>query len=94
MATRIKEKTAKIRENCERNLKTSFVFGKIAKDNNVTITNEDIEAEFVKIAESYKMDVETVKNALANRTNELANNIFMSKIHDLLVNSNNFVVKA
>ena len=88
------ELLAKIRENCARNLKTSFVFGKIAKDNNVTITNEDIEAEFVKIAESYKMDVETVKNALANRTNELANNIFMSKIHELLVNSNKFVVKA
>lgn len=88
------ELLAKIRENCTRNLKTSFVFGKIAKDNNVTITNEDIEAEFVKIAESYKMDVETVKNALANRTNELANNIFMSKIHELLVNSNKFVVKA
>lgn len=83
------ELKAKLSENCERNLKTSFVFGKIAKDNNVTITNEDIDAEFAKIAESYKMDVETVKKALEGRVNELANNIFMSKIHDLLVNSNN-----
>ena len=83
------ELIAKIRENCERNLKTSFVFGKIAKDNNVTIKDEDIENEFAKIAESYKMDVETVKKALAGRVNELANNIFMSKIHDLLVESNN-----
>lgn len=81
--------TAKIRENCERNLKTSFVFGKIAKDNNITINDSDIDAEFAKIAESYKMDVETVKKALEGRVNELANNIFMSKIHDLLVNSNN-----
>ena len=56
---------------------------------NVTITNDDINAEFAKIAESYKMDVETVKKALEGRVNELANNIFMSKIHDLLVNSNN-----
>ena len=83
------ELVAKIRENCERNLKTSFVFGKIAKDNNVTINDQDIENEFAKIAESYKMDVETVKKALEGRVNELANNIFMSKIHDLLVNSNN-----
>ena len=70
-------------------LKTSFVFGKIAKDNNVTINDQDIENEFAKIAENYKMDVETVKKALEGRVNELANNIFMSKIHDLLVNSNN-----
>lgn len=83
------ELVAKIRENCERNLKTSFVFGKIAKDNNVTINDQDIENEFNKIAESYKMDVETVKKALEGRVNELANNIFMSKIHDLLVNNNN-----
>ena len=83
------ELTAKIRENCERNLKTSFVFGAIAKENNITIKDEDIENEFAKIAENYKMDVESVKKALAGRVNELANNIFMSKIHDLLVNSNN-----
>ncbi len=82
------ELTAKIRENCERNLKTSFVFGKIAKDNNVTINDADIDAEFAKIAETYKMEVENVKKALEGRVNELANNIFMSKIHELLVSSN------
>ena len=82
-----------IRENCERNLKTSFVFGAIAKENEITVTNEDIENEFAKIADAYKMDLETVKNALAGRTNEIANNVFMSKIHDLLVNNNTFVTK-
>jgi hypothetical protein len=36
------------------------------------------------------MDVETVKKALEGRSNELVNNIFMSKIHELLVNNNKF----
>lgn len=81
---------AKISENCERNLKTSFVFGAIAKENGVNVTKEDLDAEYTKIAESYKMDVETVKKALESRSNELVNNIFMSKIHELLVNNNKF----
>ena len=49
-----------------------------------------LDAEYTKIAESYKMDVETVKKALEGRSNELVNNIFMSKIHELLVNNNKF----
>ena len=67
-----------------------FVFGAIAKENGINVTKEDLDAEYTKIAESYKMDVETVKKALEGRSNELVNNIFMSKIHELLVNNNKF----
>ena len=67
---------------------------KIYEENGINVTKEDLDAEYTKIAENYKMEVEKVKEALASRSNELVNNIFMSKIHELLVNSNKFVVKA
>ena len=64
----------------KRNLKTSFVFGAIAKENGINVTKEDLDAEYTKIAESYKMDVETVKKALGGRVNELANQVYQRKI--------------
>lgn len=71
-----------------RNLKASFVLQEIARVENVGVTQEDIENEFKAIAEQYKMDLETVKKALGQRVNELANQVYQRKILTFLREAN------
>ena len=71
-----------------KNLKASFVLQEIAKTENVGVTQEDIENEFKAIAEQYQMDLETVKKALGQRVNELANQIYQRKILTFLREAN------
>ena len=72
----------------ERNLRASFVFQEIAKVENIQVTNEDIENEFQKIAAQYNMEYNKVKEALSPRVNELANNIYQTKLTTLLRSAN------
>ena len=82
----------KVRENVKLdsidNLKTMFVLSVIAKENNITVTDEDIENEFKKMAEEYKMDLETVKKALEPRKQDVANQIYNQHITEFLKSVN------
>ena len=60
----------------------------VAKSEKIDVTQEDIDTEFQAIADQYKMSLETVKNALAPRTGELANQIYQRKIMDFLREAN------
>ncbi len=72
----------------ERNLRASFVFQEIAKVENIQVTNEDIDNELQKIAAQYKIEFKKVKETLAPRINELANNIYQTKLTTLLRSAN------
>lgn len=77
-----------MKNDSNKNLKASFVLQEIARVENVGVTQEDIENEFKAIAEQYKMDLETVKKALGQRVNELANQIYQRKILTFLREAN------
>ena len=77
-----------MKNDSNKNLKASFVLQEIARIENVGVTQEDIENEFKAIAEQYKMDLETVKKALGQRVNELANQIYQRKILAFLREAN------
>ena len=77
-----------MKNDSNKNLKASFVLQEIARIENVGVTQEDIENEFKAIAEQYKMDLETVKKALGQRVNELANQIYQRKILTFLREAN------
>ena len=77
-----------MKNDSNKNLKASFVLQEIARVENVGVTQEDIENEFKAIAEQYKMDLETVKKALGQRVNELANQIYQRKILAFLREAN------
>lgn len=79
---------AQLREQALRETKEYVVLEEIAKVEKVEITDADLEFEYAKIAEQYKMKVEDVKKALAANIGEFRNNLRMQRIDDLLYNEN------
>lgn len=62
------------KSEAERRVKMRLILEKIAKLENITPSEEDIEAEYKKMAESYNMDIDNVKAAIPkeNLTEDLA----------------------
>ena len=54
-----------VRPQAERQVKTRLALSEIAKLENIEVSDEDIEAEFARMAEMYQMEVERVKEAIA-----------------------------
>ena len=82
--------TAQIREQALKETQEYVVLEEIAKVEKVEITDADLEFEYAKIAEQYKMKVEDVKKALAPQLGEFKNNLKMQRIDDLLYNENKY----
>jgi trigger factor len=80
--------TAQIREQALKETQEYVVLEEIAKVEKVEITDKDLDAEYAKIAEQYKMKVEDVKKALSANLGEFKNNLKMQRIDDLLYNEN------
>ena len=80
--------TAQIREQALKETQEYVVLEEIAKVEKVEITDADLEFEYAKIADQYKMKVEDVKKALAPQLGEFKNNLKMQRIDDLLYNEN------
>ena len=80
--------TAQIREQALKETMEYVVLEEIAKVEKVEITDADLEFEYAKIADQYKMKVEDVKKALAPQLGEFKNNLRMQRIDDLLYNEN------
>ncbi len=70
------------REQAEKQVKVRLALEKIAKLEELAPTAEEIEAEYAKYAEQYKMDVEKVKSVLPEK--ELVKDMAVSKAMDLV----------
>ncbi len=70
------------REQSEKQVKVRLALEKIAKLEELAPTAEEIEAEYAKYAEQYKMDVEKVKSVLPEK--ELVKDMAVSKAMDLV----------
>ncbi len=79
---------ANVREEAIREVKHYFVMEKIATVEKVEVTDKDLEAEYKKIADQYKMKVEDVKKALAAQVGEFRNNLRMGRVEELLIANN------
>lgn len=58
---------SEMKENAEKRVRRGLVLEAIAISEGIEASDEDLEAEFAKIAETAKIDVEQVKNILSNR---------------------------
>ncbi|MDD3833248.1 MAG: trigger factor, partial [Oscillospiraceae bacterium] len=58
---------------------------KIASVENITISNEELEAEYAKFAEQYKMDVDKIKSFISSK--ELVKDLEVGKALDLVKES-------
>lgn len=77
-----------MKADAARNLKASFVLQEIAKLEKIDVSSDDIENEFKAISEQYNMELAKVKEALASRVNELANQVFQRKLSAFLREAN------
>lgn len=74
------------KEQAEKQVKTSLVLEAVAKAENVKATEKDIEAEMKKVAESYNMELDKVKDLFKDEERKsLENEIITQKTVDLLV---------
>ena len=71
------------REGAVRELQTQLALEAVAKAENIEISDEEIEAEFTKLAEQYKLDVQMVKNAI--NPADLKKDLMMTRANDLVM---------
>ena len=79
---------AQLKNDSRKQISGYLVLEEVAVAENITVTDEELEVEFSKIAESYKMKIEDVKKALSNQIGEFKNNIKMNRVEDLLYKNN------
>ncbi len=83
---------AQFAEQARSHVLTQLVIEKIIKDEKITATTEEIEAEIAKQAESVEKTVEEYKKNLdARRMEYIANDIVITKLFDFLTANNNLV---
>lgn len=76
---------AAYRTQAEQRVKLRLALEKIAQLEGLTANDEEIEAEYARLAESYKMDVEKIKNLIA--AENLAKDIAVEKAMNLVKDS-------
>lgn len=77
-----------MRPDAERKVRNSLVLDEISKVENIEVSDEDLEKEYTKMAEQYKMEVEKVKELVGRTDVEvLKDNIRIQKTIDLLIAS-------
>lgn len=79
---------ANLKEQATKDATNYFIIDEISKAENITVSDEDLEFEFAKMADQYKMKVEDVKKALAPQLEEFRNNVRMNRVDDLLYKEN------
>ena len=78
----------KFHEDAEKNLRAMFVLEEIAKKENLSVTEEEVEFEIAKIADQYKMEVAKVKEILNNQLAQFRGELRQRKIQDFLFEKN------
>lgn len=71
-----------MRPQAERQVKMRLALEEISKLENIEVTDEEIDAEFNRLAEAYKIDVENVKKQIASE--DLAADLKVQKAVDLV----------
>jgi len=80
---------ANLKKESTRDFINYMIMLEVAKKENMVIAEADLEFEYARIADQYKMKVEDVKKALEPQKEEFRNNIQMQKVEDFLFNKNN-----
>ena len=75
-----------VRPEAETRIKSSLVLEQIAKDENIEVTDDEINAEVVKMAAAYGMDADKLKEYMGDSENEsIARDLKVTKAVDLIM---------
>ena len=84
--TTMESLVASVRPGAEKRLKENLVLEAIAKAENLEVSEEEIEAEFEKMATMYGMEVEQIKNSIGkSETDSIRSSLLNTKALDFLV---------
>lgn len=75
-------------KQAEHDAKEYFTVQAVGEKENITVSDEDLEFEYAKMADQYNMKVEDVKKALAQQVEEFRNNVKMNHIDNFLFDNN------
>ena len=78
----------KLKEDAKKDITNYFVLEKVGEIEKLELTDADIEAEYAKLAEQYKMKVEDVKKALSAQLDQFKHNLRMTRVEEHLLNLN------
>lgn len=76
-------------EEARKNTKRAYFFEQLAKQENLQVSNEEVEARIVDMAQKYNLKVEQVRNQIGDRVNALAYNMKQEKVVEFLKANNN-----
>ena len=85
---KIEDFRKKLADDCRKNLTEFFVLQTIGRNEKLTATDEDVDAEIAKMAENYKMKPEEIKKAIEPQLDQLKSNITNRKIQEFILANN------
>ena len=77
-----------VKGDATRDLTRFVIMQAVAKAEQLTLTDEEVEFEYARLAEQYGMKAEDVKKAIAAQVNEFKNELFMRKVEAFLSENN------
>lgn len=80
--------TESLKTQARKDVTGYFILDAIGQKEEITIEEADLEFEYAKMAEQYKMSIDDVKKALAPQLDSFKNSVRMSRIEDLLYKEN------
>jgi trigger factor len=80
-------------EDAKKQIKTNLILEKINEIENIDITEEDIEKHLAKMAETYKMELEKVKDIFKGEEgkDKIKNDLSIEKVVDMLIENAKFI---
>ena len=85
---KIEDFRKKLADDCRKNLTEFFVLQTIGRNEKLTATDEDVDAEIAKMAENYKMKPDEIKKAIEPQLDQLKSNITNRKIQEFILANN------
>ena len=80
---------AKLKEDAKKDITNYFILETVGLKEGLDLSEADLEFEFAKIADEYKMSIGDVKKALGAQLEQFKHNLKMTRIEDLLLKENN-----
>ena len=78
----------KLKADARKDICNYFVLEEVGRKEDLQLTDADVEFEFAKIADQYKMSIDDVKKALGAQLDQFKNNLRMTRIEEFLLNEN------
>ena len=78
----------KLKEDAKKDITNYFILEEVGKKEKLDVTDADVEFEFAKIADQYKMSIEDVKKALGKQLDQFKHNLRMTLIEEFLIKEN------